>query len=136
VPDFRALLAHSGILHARLVVRRTERSRFVEQHHRNHMLQTYVRHFAIVDQSPLGRRNLDNHLLHLIRVERMTLLQIHERVQRRLNGRSDNPFLEIPTYNLVPLARCAPAYRRKRRLPAHSDDNFDSARDELLLIFR
>ena len=55
------------ILHARLVVRRFERRGFVEQHHRDHVLQADIRHLAIVYDGPLRPGNSDRHLLYVVR---------------------------------------------------------------------
>ena len=47
--DLRFLADHGGIVHARLVVRRFERQRFVDEHDRDQILHRQVHHHAVVD---------------------------------------------------------------------------------------
>jgi hypothetical protein len=98
-PDFRALPEHGGILHARLVVRGTERGCLVDQHDGDHVLDADVRHLAVVDYGTRAHPHQD--LLHLFRVEGMLPQHDFERIERSLDGRSHCPLLDARRCDLV-----------------------------------
>jgi len=101
--DLGSLFKHCGIMHARFVVSGGERSRLVDQHHRQHVLHAYVRHLAIVHHRTHHRPEPHDHLLHLIRFYRPSLKHDLERVERRLNGPAHRPFLDVGCGHLVTL---------------------------------
>src|ERR1019366_2023059 len=95
----RALPEHGRILHARLVVRGTERRCFVDQHYGDHVLDADVWHLAIVHDRT--RAHPHHHLLHLVRLKGMLPQHDFQRVERSLDGRSYRPFLDARRYDFV-----------------------------------
>ena len=98
---FRALLEDGGILHTRLVVRSFERSGFVDQHDRDHVLHTNVRQLAVAHDRRFAGGDADGDRLHLIGVEGAAFENDLERIERGLNRRAHGPFLYIGAGDLV-----------------------------------
>ena len=97
----RALLEDGGILHTRLVVRSFERSGFVDQHDRDHVLHTNVRQLAVAHDRRFAGGDADGDRLHLIGVEGAAFENDLERIERGLNRRAHGPFLYIGAGDLV-----------------------------------
>ena len=101
---FGALFEDGGILHARLIVCGFKRSCFVDQHHRDHVLHTNVRHFAIVHQRRFAAGDANRDGLNLIRLEGAPSENVLERVERSLNRRPHGPLLDIGARDFVAFA--------------------------------
>ena len=90
-----ALLEDRRILHARLIVRGFERSCFVDQHDRDHVLHTNVGHFAIVHERGFAGGDPHRDRLHLIGFEGPPFENDLQRIERSLNRRAHGPLLDI-----------------------------------------
>src|SRR5882757_3090443 len=82
-----------------------EGNRFVDQHDRNQVLETDVRHVAIVHGICCAGGGTDDYFLYLIRLERVALLQNFQRVEGRLNWSARGPLLERRYHYTVELAK-------------------------------
>ena len=91
---FGAFAKDGRILHARLVVRSMEGNGFVEQHDRDQVLQTNIRHLAIVHGIACAGCDPHDDLFYLIRLEGPAREQILQGVQWRLDGPPGGPLLE------------------------------------------
>ena len=95
---------HLRILHPRFVVRRPERGRAVEQHHRDHVLQADVRDVAVVDDGADTRREAHHDALTSSAANGCLRRRALDRVERRLDRCADGPLLDVGVDDLVALA--------------------------------
>ena len=82
---FRALAQHFLVLHARPVMRGAEAHGAVHQHHRQHMLDTDVRHRPVVDNCRFAGGHPDRKTLYLVAREPVLHHEGFESIQWRLN---------------------------------------------------
>src|SRR6266851_441684 len=101
---FGALAENRGIVDARGVVGSGKSDSVVEEHNSDHVLQTDVGDFAIVDDGGLVGGQLDVHLVHLRSVEGMLLVDYFDGIEGRLNGRADRPAFDVGARDFVAFA--------------------------------
>ena len=93
------------VLHAPLVMRGVERGRPVDQHDRDHVLETDVWNLTIVHDGPDGRGKANDDGLYIVGVERALPSDVLDGVERRLNRSADGPLLDIGVDDFVPVAK-------------------------------
>src|SRR5258708_14564839 len=102
--DFGAQSEDFRVLHTGLVVGRFERSGFVDDHDRNHVLQANIRHLAVVYGIGGAGRVTHDDLLHLVRLKAMLFHDELQGVQRRLDRAAGRPSLQRGHRHFVPRA--------------------------------
>ena len=100
-----ALAKDRGVAHARVIVRGAEGSGLIEEHDGQHVLQADVRDVAVIDDRGFVGGDAHGDLLDLIGLEGMLFAQTFERIEGRLNGRSDGPLFDVGARDLVALAQ-------------------------------
>ena len=85
---------HRRIVHAFLVMGRTERYGLIEQHDCDQMLKANIRHVSVVDRMCRAGSRSYLDVLYVVCFKRVFLLYAFQCVQRRLDRTSHSPLLQ------------------------------------------